>query len=318
MDSVVVCGIEDVKRAKPIVELAAELTRRSGGRLLLLHVQPQPLIDLQPQVAYAAPRSRRSTTPLSVARELAQLAADAGVAGSAEVRVAFGDFEKRLLATAHAEQATLLVVGGGRTTRLVGRAPCPVVVVPAFAATASPAVDWGRERMASLPPARDARRMKKQKTSSILCGVDGSPESRLALRHAAQLSELLGVRLVVAHVVQPTPLGIGPTARQLASIPVDALLAGGEAILDEILDEEELADVERRVVLGFPGDRLADLADEEDAELIVVGSRGRGVLKAALLGSVSTNVIAVARQPVLVVPPRAEVPTRRASLAVAA
>jgi hypothetical protein len=66
--------------------------------------------------------------------------------------------------------------------------------------------------------------------------------------------------------------------RQLTGFPVDALLAGGGALVGRILEE----------VLGFPGDRLADIADEEGAELIVVGSRGRGALKAASLGSVST------------------------------
>lgn len=143
-------------------------------------------------------------------------------------------------------------------------------------------------------------------TRSILCGVDGSPHARLALRQAARLAEALGARLVVAYVVQP-PLpapGIGLTARQLPAVPIDALLAAGEATLERILDEEGLDDVERRVLLGFPADRLADLADDEAAEVIVVGSRGRGAVKAAFLGSVSSALIGVARCPVLVVPPQ--------------
>jgi nucleotide-binding universal stress UspA family protein len=148
-------------------------------------------------------------------------------------------------------------------------------------------------------------------TGSILCGVDGSQHARVALRHAVRLARMLGVRLVVAHVVQP-PLSspdVGPTARQLMGMPVDALLASGEARVDTILEEEGITDASRRVVLGFPGDRLADLADEEGAQLIIVGSRGRGAVKAALLGSVSNDVIGVARRPVLVVPARADAPT---------
>jgi nucleotide-binding universal stress UspA family protein len=39
-------------------------------------------------------------------------------------------------------------------------------------------------------------------TRSILCGVDGSPHARLALRQAARLAEALGARLVVAYVVR--------------------------------------------------------------------------------------------------------------------
>ena len=56
---------------------------------------------------------------------------------------------------------------------------------------------------------------------------------------------------------------------------------------------------------GLPAERLADLADEEGAYLIVVGSRGGGAFKRAFLGSVSSDVIGLARRPVLVVPPGA-------------
>jgi nucleotide-binding universal stress UspA family protein len=143
-------------------------------------------------------------------------------------------------------------------------------------------------------------------SGSIICGIDDSRHARLALRHAARLANVLDARLVVAHVVQP-PLpspGVGPTAGQLMTMPLDALLTSGEALLDNVLREEGVEEVERRVVAGYPGDRLADLADEEAAELIVVGSRGRGALRSALLGSVSASVIAVAGRPVLVVTAR--------------
>ena len=141
-------------------------------------------------------------------------------------------------------------------------------------------------------------------TGSIVCGVDGSRDARIALRLAARLAERLGLRLVVAHVIQPPVAGpgLGPTARELTGLPVDALLDGGEAIVEQLLEAEQLGAVERRVVLGFPADRLADIADEEAAALIVVGSRGRGAFKAAFLGSVSTDLIGVARCPVLVLP----------------
>ena len=145
---------------------------------------------------------------------------------------------------------------------------------------------------------------------SVVCGVDGSYGAVVALRVAAQLARALRVRLVVAHVVQPQPTaaGLGPTAHQLEAVPLDALLAGGEALIDRILDEEQLDEVERRVIFGFAPDRLADLADEERAERIVLGSRGRRGFKAAWLGSVSADVVSVARCPVLVVPPAAASP----------
>jgi nucleotide-binding universal stress UspA family protein len=147
-------------------------------------------------------------------------------------------------------------------------------------------------------------------TSSIVCGVDSSAEARVALRAAAGLADRLGLRLVAVHVVQPpaAAVGMGPTARQLATVPTDVLVVAGEAMLERVLDEADLSHATRRVELGFTADILADLADEEAAELLVVGSRGRGALKSALLGSVSAALIGVARCPVLIVPPQA---TRR-------
>jgi nucleotide-binding universal stress UspA family protein len=84
---------------------------------------------------------------------------------------------------------------------------------------------------------------------------------------------------------------------------IDRQQEAGERLLAQMADEAALDQAERRVVSGVPAERLADLADAEEAELIVVGSRGRGAFKAAFLGSVSTSLIGVARCPVLVVPP---------------
>ena len=140
---------------------------------------------------------------------------------------------------------------------------------------------------------------------TIVCGVDGSRNATIALGAAARLADQLHARLVVAHVVQA---GAVDAMRSAAlGRNVEAELAAGERLLDGVFDGEEGLEAERQVVLGFPADQLADLADAEDAELIVVGSRGRGALRAAFLGSVSTDLIGVARCPVLVVPPGAVV-----------
>jgi nucleotide-binding universal stress UspA family protein len=144
-------------------------------------------------------------------------------------------------------------------------------------------------------------------TSSIVCGVDGSSDARAALRVAAQLSDQLGLRLVIAHVVQVTmSRGLVPAGRMpLMTAPSEAEIREGKKLLERILLDEELGDVDLRVAYGFPAECLADLADEEEADLIVVGSRGRGAFKAAFLGSVSSGRIGFARCPVLVVPPAA-------------
>lgn len=153
--------------------------------------------------------------------------------------------------------------------------------------------------------------------TSIVCGVDGSPDSDAALAVAARMAERLGARLVLAHVAEPVltpyahaaPFGGISTAGSLAARDqTDSQEETGTRLLEQAAAAAGIADAEHRVAIGLPAERLADIADEENAELIVVGSRGRGAFKAAFLGSVSNNLVGIARCPVLIVPPGAAAP----------
>lgn len=140
---------------------------------------------------------------------------------------------------------------------------------------------------------------------SIICGVDGSNESRVALRVAAQLSGQLGLRLIVAHVSQAAMFAPAYGSTPVLTKATGADLRAGEELLEQVALDEGLTEAALRSLYGLPSERLADLGDEEGAKCIVVGSRGRGAFKAAFLGSVSRDLIGVARCPVLVVPPGA-------------
>jgi nucleotide-binding universal stress UspA family protein len=149
-------------------------------------------------------------------------------------------------------------------------------------------------------------------SGSIVCGVDGSADSQAAVAFAAQLASRLGARLVLANVAESAHIGYaaaapfgGGAVPMAVAEEIDAHEEAAERLLEQVAGQFGLADAERRVVVGLPGERLAELADEEDAELIVVGSRGRGAFKAAFLGSVSNSLVGVARCPVLIVPPGA-------------
>jgi nucleotide-binding universal stress UspA family protein len=168
--------------------------------------------------------------------------------------------------------------------------------------------------MVAQYPIDDAGTNRKggEMEKSIVCGVDGSADSEAALTVAARLAHRLGTRLVLANVVEyvdPPYATVGAIRPGAVRAPLAEVLGeqvrAGERLLEEMAEGARLEMAERRVVSGLAAERLADLADEEDAELIVVGSRGRGAFKAAFLGSVSTSLIGVARCPVLVVPPGA-------------
>jgi nucleotide-binding universal stress UspA family protein len=147
---------------------------------------------------------------------------------------------------------------------------------------------------------------------TIICGVDGSLDSRAALNVAAGLAERLGARLVLAHAVEYThvpyeaaaPLG-GMAPQVNTAARDDGQEEAGERLLERIAFDSGLEQANQRVTIGNPAERLADLADDEGAELIAVGSRWRGAFKAAFLGSVSNSLVGVARCPVLIVPPGA-------------
>jgi nucleotide-binding universal stress UspA family protein len=143
---------------------------------------------------------------------------------------------------------------------------------------------------------------------SVVCGVDGSDNARIALRVAADLAARLGHQLVVAHVVSPPAVPAGRTGHFAghgmaapAGVDVEVHRDAARDLVERILAEEDLGDAAWRVELGFPAERLAEIADDEEAELVVVGSRGRGAFTSAFLGSVSHELIGLARCPVLVV-----------------
>ena len=132
-----------------------------------------------------------------------------------------------------------------------------------------------------------------------------------ALAVATELAARLRLRLILANVVEPTyapyvgAASLGAPVRPPLLVPNDQQEDAAHELLAELAATMAVEQAELRVVGGHAAERLADLADEERAEMIVVGSRGRGAFKAAFLGSVSTSLIGVARCPVLVVPPGA-------------
>ena len=137
----------------------------------------------------------------------------------------------------------------------------------------------------------------------IVVGVDNSPGARRALEWALDEAALRDATVVAVHAWQlpyvlSTPLGV-------VSVPVDDdATAEAEAELAAVIDEVAAAHpatpVERQVVLGSPAAALIE--EGADAQLIVVGSRGRGGFAGLLLGSVSHQLAHHAPCPVVIVP----------------
>jgi len=136
---------------------------------------------------------------------------------------------------------------------------------------------------------------------SIVCGVDGSPSSYSAARVAARLARMLNTGFVLAHATEDRPTFPYRDAR-LREIQRGRAIDAGQRLLEDVAADLPGVAPETRVMLGTPVEALSALCSAESAELLVVGSRGRGPLAAAVLGSVSARLASVAECPVVVVP----------------
>jgi len=143
----------------------------------------------------------------------------------------------------------------------------------------------------------------RQGRAPVLCGVDDSDSSRVAVRVAAALAHRLAAPLALVHVLRPGPVA-SPVAAYHLGAARSAMVAAGEDLLDRVAQRADLAGARRRVVEALhPSRGLLAAARQERARLLVVGSRGRGPLASALLGSVSEPVARQSACPVVTVPP---------------
>jgi nucleotide-binding universal stress UspA family protein len=267
-----------------VVEASRWLASELDARIVLAHAFDAMSIQVPAsrELAYAGVTSE-DLSQLERARVAGDLeeAADA-LAGIAYTTVlAEGPPVSVLQALAAEHQAYLLVTGtaahgaldriliGSVSSELAHSAGCPVVVVPDDAALAG--------------------------TGPVVAAYDGSPDSLRAARHGAALAVRLGRELVLVHVAAPDADDARADA-QLSRELNDALAVIRPAPLNASI----------AIANGDPAERLSELAHERGAALLVLGTRGRGAVTSALLGSVSAAVVRRGGQPTVLVGPEAE------------
>jgi nucleotide-binding universal stress UspA family protein len=137
----------------------------------------------------------------------------------------------------------------------------------------------------------------------VMVGVDGSDGSRAALRWASDLAERTGRSTVVVHAWRfPMPVGIHPMP--VAPPDPDEMDARIEDSIRQICEQELGAAAAQVRIASLHGDAtgaLVDAARRDDADLLVVGSRGLGGFRSLLLGSVGRTVLEHAPCPVAIV-----------------
>lgn len=144
---------------------------------------------------------------------------------------------------------------------------------------------------------------ERRLTPRIVVGVDGSPGGRAALRWALAEAERRCATVDAVHAWGPAVYVAAPT---VAMIPDRSeLAAAAKQLLDRVVSGEAAAHrhvlVNQIVAEGAAARTLLDAA--AGADLLVVGSRGRGGFAGLLLGSVSQQCVHHAPCPVVVVRP---------------
>ncbi len=135
-------------------------------------------------------------------------------------------------------------------------------------------------------------------SSGIIVGYDGSDHAKAALHAALDVGKAYGDKVIVAFGYD-----LNPVAGEIHDYHA-AVRELADKKLSEALEAVESAgtDVEATIVERAPAEALVALADERDARVIVIGTRGESPLTGALLGSTAHKLLHLADRPVLVIP----------------
>ena len=137
-------------------------------------------------------------------------------------------------------------------------------------------------------------------TNKILLATDLTPASRAAEQSAFDLARQLNVKLAILHVI-PERSSFG-----MSTIPPEFADRDELNHRLQMLGKDEAPNAACVLVDGAPGRRIPEVAQSEDADLIVKGTRGRTGVSRAVLGSIAEVVVRDSHCPVLLVKPAAE------------
>ena len=274
---------------------AAAIAHWYDAQLTVLHVAPtfEPIQmrgDLGDPVRVITPMPREQ-----VLEEMSRTLNLAAVSARATPLAEAGDPQTTIIDQAISKKADLIVMGthgrrgfkrlllGSVTEAILREAPCPVLTVPPQApASVSEAVTFKR----------------------ILCPIDFSPSALQALGFALDLARQADGRVTLLHVVEWLAEE-EPRASTHCSVPEYRryMVEDAQERLRTLVAEESRTwvEIDDLVVFGRAHREILRSAETTPADLIVMGSQGRGGIGLALFGSTTQQVLRGATCPVLTV-----------------
>ena len=149
----------------------------------------------------------------------------------------------------------------------------------------------------------------KQHATPVLAPVDFSTHSETALASAARLALCLGRPLLVLHVIHDPGDMPGYYSKALKKKQLHRIEDGADEMMNGFLasfgeqnaEIGKIKQVESLLVVGLPVNRILEVAEQRDACMIVMGSRGLTGVKHLLLGSVAERTVRLSPIPVTVI-----------------
>ena len=136
---------------------------------------------------------------------------------------------------------------------------------------------------------------------TILLPTDGSEGMQAVIDHANELAQIHDATIHAVYVLDTATMSHMPMDTSWEAVS-DLLHTEAEHALEEVEEAtDEDVPVETTMVEGTPSREIVNLADEVGADVIVMGTHGRGGLDRLLLGSVAERVIRTAPMPVTTV-----------------
>ena len=280
----IVVGVDGSAASRAAVDWAARDAALKGLSLKVVHVLTPPMVMVFPEVPLPPGYLKwQEEEAGKILADATRVAAEAAKDIAVSTEILSGPSIPTLVDVS--EGAGMMVVGcrghgalargllGSVSNALVHHSRCPVAVIH-----------------------DDDPLMPHPSQAPVVVGVDGSPASEKALAIAFEEASLRGVDLLAVHAWSDS------TVFEFPGTDWSTLQAMGEETLSERLAgwQERYPDVlvRRSVVADRPARQLIEQA--ASAQLLVVGSHGRGGFAGMLLGSVSTAVVNAARNPVIV------------------
>jgi nucleotide-binding universal stress UspA family protein len=279
------CATDLLPKTEPAIERAGFLSEALGADLTLLHAVPPGAAGgtLEQRLRRTTARlARRASAPAWRWESQADVAVRCGRPARVVLDTAYRQDARLLFLGPHRADAFADAVNGTITERVLGAAACPVLV---------------------------AQQEMRGQYRHVLIALDGSPRSAQVVSEFEALSLARGSLASVIHAhVAPyesmmNTVGVGvQSTTSYASASRDQATAGIKALL--AANSRDAQRYQLSIVEMRPAAAILRAVDALTPDLVVLGTRGHGRFRRALLGSVATEVLRTVQCDVLLVPER--------------